>query len=143
MKKILFSVLIALFVLPAFTPLMPHDGIHALHDHHSVQTHAHVHDHAAQGSDDKKTQVSDHHPIRFDAVSYFNDYLHVDLQNSEKIILKAPAPGSQNVKFTTFAAFVSAQRYQRNSVQSRAPPNWQRLKPKNTPVYLSTQRLRI
>ena len=146
MKNAFFLVLIALFVFPAFTPLMPHEGIHALHDyqtdHHSAKSHGHEHDHAAQDHD-TKTQVSDHHPIHFDAATYFSDYLHVDLQSPEQVVLKAPALDSYDIEFTVVAAFEPSHWYELASVQSRAPPDWRRFRPENTPLYLSTQRLRI
>ncbi len=143
-KNALFSVLITLLVLPAFAPLLPHGTAHALHDHqaehHGVQSHGHSHE-----EHDHKTQTQEvvHHPISFDVVTYFNDYLHVDLQNPDQVVFKAPAPDTYDIDFTVAAVLEPQHRYELTSVQSRAPPDWRRLKTNKTPLYLSTQRLRI
>lgn len=149
MKNVLFSVLIALLVLPALTPWMPHGGVHALHDHQEYhhqareqadQSHGHGHaghDHTAQ------TQASDHHPINFDVVTYFSEYLHVDLQNPDQVILKAPVPELNDITFNLPLAIEPPHLYELASAQSRAPPYWLRFRPDNTPLYLTTQRLRI
>ncbi len=144
MKNALFSVLITLLVLPAFAPLLSHGAAHALHDHqaehHGVQSHGHSHeehDHKAQ------TQEVAHHPISFDVVTYFSDYLHVDLQSSDQVVLKTPGSDAYDTDFTVAAAIEPQHRYELTSVQSRAPPDWRRHRPDNTHLYLSTQRLRI
>lgn len=133
-----------LFVLPAFTPLLPHGAVHALHDHHAThhskdhQDHGHhEHEHASH----EQTEV--HHPIHFDVVTYFSDYLHVDLQSPQQTILKAPALDPYDIDYTITAAINPMLRYELDSVQSRAPPDTRRLRPDKTPLYLSTQRLRI
>lgn len=144
MKKAFFSVLITLLVLPAFAPLLPHGAVHALHDHqakhHGTEDHGHGHeghDHGVQ------SQQAVHHSIHFDAVTYFSDYLHVDLQNPDQVVLKAPAPDTYDIDFKVAVVIESQDRYELASVQSRAPPDWRRHRPDNTPLYLSTQRLRI
>jgi len=145
----LFSVLIALLVLPAFTPWMPHGMVHALHDHQESQHqsrqqadqsngHEHAtHDHGTQ------TQASDHHPINLDFVTYFSEYLHVDLQSSDQVVLKTPTPDLYDIAFILPTDIQPQYRYKLASAQSRAPPDWRRHRPDNTPPYLSTQRLRI
>jgi hypothetical protein len=149
MKNVLFSVLIALLVLPAFTPWMPHGAVHALHDHQEYhhqssqqakQSHGHGHaghDHSAQ------TQASDHHPINFDVVTYFSEYLHVDIQSPDQVVLKAPAPELNDITFILSTDIEPPHLYELASAQSRAPPDWRWYRPDNTPLYLSTQRLRI
>jgi hypothetical protein len=144
MRNAFFSVLITLLVLPAFAPLLPHGAAHAFHDHqaqhHGVQNHGHAHeehDHKAQ------TQEVAHHPINLDVVTYFSDYLHVDLQSPDQVVLKAPTPDSQDTLLILPADIEPQHRYELASAQSRAPPDWRRYRPENTPLYLSTQRLRI
>jgi|GEM_PF-804622 hypothetical protein len=145
MKKITYAVLALLIILPAFTPWMPHGAVHALHDHQATHHSAKDHGHGHEGHDhrDAETQASNHHPISFDAITYFSDYLHVDLQNPDQVALKAPAPDTHDIDFLAVAVIEPSHRYELASVQSRAPPDWRRLKPENTPLYLSTQRLRI
>lgn len=144
MKNILFSVLITLLVLPAVTPWLPHGAVHALHDyqakHHGAESHSHGHkghNHHA------KSEQAVHHPIHFDAVTYFSDYLHVDLQNPGQSVLKAPLFDTYDIDYTITAVINPIPRYELASVQSRAPPDTRRLRPDKTPLYLSTQRLRI
>ncbi len=150
MKNAFFSVLITLLVLPAFTPWMPHGMAHALHDrqenHHESANQPdkaeHGHDHALHDHD-KQMQASNHHAINLDVVTYFSEYLHVDLQSPDNITLTAPTHDSQDIDFTFSANLPSQHRYVLSSVQSRAPPDWRWHRPDNTPLYLSTQRLRI
>ena len=149
MKKLFLTFLLSLFVLPAFVPWMPHGAVHALHDHqeshHQSQnqpdtTHEHDqadHDHNTQ------THASPHHPINLDVITYFSDYLHVDLQSPNQLVLETPVQDAQDIDFTLAVDALPQNRYELTSVQSRAPPDWQRFRPENTPLYLSTQRLRI
>jgi hypothetical protein len=149
MKNTLFSVLIALLVLPAFTPWMPHGMVHALHDHqeshHQSRQQAdqdHGHEHAVHDHD-TQTHASDHHPINLDIATYFSEYLHVDLQSPDQVVLKAPTLDLHDISFILPTDIEPQHRYKQASVQSRAPPDWRRHRPDNTPLYLSTQRLRI
>lgn len=139
MKNGFLTILILLFVLPVFTPWLPHGAVHALHDHqakhHGAESHGHGHD--------VVSEQAVHHPIHFDAVTYFSDYLHVDLKNAANSVLKAPLLDSHEIDTALAPIYEPLPRYERASVQSRAPPDtrWQR--PDKTPIYLSTQRLRI
>lgn len=144
MKNGFFTILIIFFVLPAFSPWLPHGAVHALHDHqakhHGAESHGHGHkghDHDAVGR-----QVL-HHPIQFDVITYFSDFLHVDLQSPQQSVLKVPALETYDIDYTITAAINPMPRYELASVQSRAPPDTRRLRPDKTPLYLSTQRLRI
>ncbi len=145
MKNALFSVLITLLVLPAFTPWMPHGMVHALHDHkESYHQSASQPDKSEHGHDhDTQTQASNHHAINLDVVTYFSEYLHVDLQSPDQVVLKAPTPDLHDIAFLLPTDIEPQSRYELASVQSRAPPDWRRHRPDHTPLYLSTQRLRI
>ena len=146
MKNGLLTILILLFVLPALTPWLPHGAVHALHDHqakhHGAENHGHGHEGHNHG-DENSQQTEIHHPIHFDATTYFTEYLHVDLQNPEQAVLKAPAFDSHDIDYPPVAVFNIMPRYELASVQNRAPPDTRRLRPDKTPLYLSTQRLRI
>ena len=153
MKNTLFAVLILMLVFPAFAPWLPHGAVHALHDHHTAHhashnganhhdhghhEHRHVsHDHPAE------SEQAVHHPIHFDVVTYFSDYLHVDLKSPAKAALKAPVLEKQDLDYTLAAVISSMPRYELASVHSRAPPDIRRFRSDKTPLYLSTQRLRI
>lgn len=144
MRNGVLSFLILLFMLPAFTPWLPHGAVHALHDHQAKHHGAedHGHGHAGHEHDAKQKQAA-HHPIQFDAVTYFSDYLHVELQNLEQSVLKAPALDTHDVDYTLADVADMASRYELVSIKNRAPPDMRRAKPDKTPLYLSTQRLRI
>jgi hypothetical protein len=145
MKNIFYSVLVSLLVLPAFAAWLPHGTMHALHEHqaehHSVETsHKHEgHDHKVQ----EQEQEAAHHSITMDVVTYFSEYLHVDLQSPDQITLTAPARDHQDIHFTLMTSLSSQHRQGLTSVHGRATPDWRWHRPNNTPLYLSTQRLRI
>jgi len=151
MKNLLLSFLITLMALPTALPWMPHGAMHALHDqrasHHEERSHSgkvHQHDnqHKASGHADHVVE-SVHHEIAVDIVTYFNDYLNVDLQNPEQTASVAPSQAAQDLDFDITASFLLPQRFELALVQNRAPPDWQGTALNHTPIYLSTQRLRI
>jgi len=146
MKKILSLFLIALLVMPAFASSLPHDVVHALHvqqiEHRLVGSHDHSHHHSHHDSA-TETQASKHHPIHFDVTTYFSDYLNVDLQRADQGIFTDSAFDIDDIDFTLLT-FVNLYQYDNlASNKSRAPPDWRKFRPANTPPYLSTQRLRI
>lgn len=144
MKNGFLTILILLFVLPAFTPWLSHGVVHALHDHQAKHHGEESNRHGHKGHDHhSESEQAVHHPIHFDAVTYFSDYLHVELQSPQNTILKAPALDTHKTDYTITAAINPVPRYELASVRNRAPPDIGRLRPDKTPLYLSTQRLRI
>jgi hypothetical protein len=145
MKKIIYTLLIALLILPALVPWMPHGVVHAMQDyqksHHQTNSQIETtnHDHA----NIKHTQASGHHPIHLDAVTYFSDFLHVDLQTPEQIALKSPNVDSHDFDFPVIADLQITLNYKPDNTHSRAPPDWRHFRPDNIPPYSSTQRIRI
>lgn len=135
--------------MPALLPWLPHGSMHALHNHqekHSqnrsqlgvVHGHAHLaHDHKQQ------TSTSEHHPITLDVSAYFSDYLHVDLQHRNRDDLTASTQDSEKFDYTLTTDLLPQPRYELASVQNHPPPDRQKLRAENTPLFLSTQRLRI
>lgn len=141
MKNFLAALLILIFVLPAFGPWMPHSALQALHvqqeEHHGGGDHDHHgHDH------DKQSSVS--HSVHFDVVTYFSDYLHVELKNTDSAAIEKPALTSQKIDFVQLAVFAPAPYAPSAYFQTTGPPpdNWRLTRP-DLPVYLATQRLRI
>ncbi len=133
-----------LFVLPAFTPWLSHGTIHALHDHqakhHSANSHQHGHEgHEHHASNTQKV----HHPIELNAVTYFSDYLHVDLQSPKQITLQAPSLDADPIDCTLAYSAQPVFQPELFPLESRAPPDMRRVRLDKTPLYLSTQRLRI
>ena len=144
MKNGFLAILITLFVLPAFTPWLSHNAAHNFHEHQAKHHVKETHNHGFVGHNHHSdSEQAVHHPIHFDAVTYFSDYLHVDLQSPEQTVLKAPIFDIYDIDFLPVARLAPMARYELDSVQSRAPPDAYRLRPDKTPVYLSTQRLRI
>jgi hypothetical protein len=141
MKSALSTILTLVFLLPAFGPWMPHSALQALHvqqeKHHGSGDHDHHgHDHDAQNS------VS--HSVHFDVVTYFSDYLHVELQNTDHADLKKPALDTQKIDFMQSAVLMPPAYAPSSYIQITGPPpdNW-RLSHFDLPIYLATQRLRI
>jgi hypothetical protein len=144
MKNFIILLFVFLMAFPAFTPLLSHGAIHALHDHQAKHHGEESHGHGHEGHDhDAVNEQAVHHPIHFDTVTYFSDYLHVDLQNLQQTVLKSPALDTHDIDYPLAAVINPIQRYELASVQSRAPPDTRRLRPDKTSLYLSTQRLRI
>lgn len=149
MKNVFYSILMTLLVLPAFTPWLSHGVVHALHDHQeshhqSYATNETDHEHRHDAHDhDIQTQATNHHPISLDAVSFYSDFLHVDLQKVNQFTFNAPVPDFQDFDYTISKALPLPNLYELALVQSRAPPDWRRLHSEQLSHYLLTQRLRI
>ena len=142
MKKIISLLLTLMLILPAFAPLLPHEAVHVLQDshasaHHNADHHGHHHH-----------EHKDHHQVYaqyslpLDIVTYFKDYLHVDLKKPEHTNLNLDVSSEQDLdqslNFVTYSKL-----HQTLNINSRAPPDNNRLWPDSIPLYLSTQRLRI
>ena len=66
MKKVISTFIVLLMVLPAFTPWLPHNVIHELHDHQAQHHSSQDHNHGHKGHNHQEKQTI-HHPIHFDA----------------------------------------------------------------------------
>ncbi|MGH1402898.1 MAG: hypothetical protein ACRBDL_01515 [Alphaproteobacteria bacterium] len=142
MKRALIALMITMIALPAFLQVMPHGIDHALHQakvHYAHNDHGHDHndDHRHDAHED------DHHAINLDIVTFYDDYLHVDLQSQDHVALEQPVQDVQDLDSDMVTGIMFVSRYELSPVQSRAPPDWQSIHTHNTPLYLSTQRLRI
>ena len=127
-----------MLALPAIMPTFSHGSIHGFHNHdqsHHGSFKADVHSH--------EIEQSFEHPVHFDITTYYSDYLHVDLKTQHQFMLQAPTLDIQDIDLAITADIKPLSRYEIASVQARAPPDWQRPLSGNTPLYLSTQRLRI
>lgn len=141
MKNALAIFLILIFILPAMGPWMPHDALQALHvqqeKHHGNAVDHHEHD-------DHDVQASVGHSVHFDVVTYFNDYLHVDLRDADQTALSSPIHDTHTMDYFLVADIVSPPFSPSSGNQSRGPPDYDwRMSHPGTPVYLATQRLRI
>lgn len=143
MKNALAAFLILIFSLPALGPWMPHHALQALHvrqeKHHGGSVDRHDHHGHNHGAKAKAT-----HSVHFDVVTYFNDYLHVDLKNSDQTALNAPIHDTRTIDYILVADIVPPPFSPSSGNQSRGPPDydWRMSRP-GTPVYLATQRMRL
>ena len=148
-KSFITYLLVFQFLIPTLAPWFPHGALHAIHDqhqsHHAESTHADkfgLQDRAKRGNG-QLAHIGDHHPVNLDAVTYFRDYLHVDLQAPATIALVAPAQEYQDFDFEPGFGLLSQQRYELASIKIHAPPDWRASELNQLPLYLSTQRFRI
>lgn len=148
MKKICAIFLGLLFLLPAFMPWMPLASAKALHiqreAHHQYELKSHTHTHSSESSGAHVSKQGGDHGFYADVLTYFHDYLHVDLQRSKQIGLTAPSQDSQRIGFIPVADQLPPQRIELASLQNRGPPDYnRRALVSSTRLYLGTQRLRI
>lgn len=146
-KKSLSIFIMALIIMPAFFVLLPHDVAHALHAgyhqsyDHGDNTHGKKHN---SHSHEEQAQESVHHPINLDIVTYYNDYLQIDLQSHAQAFLAYPVEYSQDIDSNFPANLLPQQCCNLASLQMQnSPPSDRRECKQNTSIYLSTQRLRI
>lgn len=138
----------ALIVMPAFFVLLPHNIAHALHaGYHQSYDHRDYtpeQEHCSH-SHEEQTPESVHHPIHLDIVTYYNDYLQIDMQSHAQAFLTYPVEYSQDIDSTLPLNLLPQQCCNLASLQMQnSPPSDRRESSKqNTSIYLSTQRLRI
>lgn len=141
MKNLLSAFLVLIFTLPAFGPWMPHDALRALH----IQQESHHQSSVDHGHHGHETKAKASHSVHFDVVTYFSDYLHVDLKNADHTALSAPTHGSHAIDYMVVADIFPSSFSPSSGIQTTGPPpdyDWRMSRP-GTPVYLATQRLRI
>jgi hypothetical protein len=148
-KSFITYLLVFQFLMPTLAPWFPHGALHAIHDqhqsHHAENTHADkfdLQDRAKRGHG-QLAHIGDHHPVNLDTVTYFNDYLHADLQAPAPVTLVAPAHDYHDFDFDPAFGLSTQQRYELASIKIHAPPDRRAFEPNQLPLYLSTQRLRI
>lgn len=137
-----------LLVLPAFLAFAPHEAAHAMHSchvlHHNESTHhfsqtSHVENHTAHYDEENF-----HHDMPLDVASYYEEFLHVDLNKVEQGAIISSNNAEPDL--TSFFAQTTSSPYERfelASLQARAPPMAQAYTPLESSLYLSTLRLRI
>lgn len=141
MKNFFGTLLILIFMLPAFAPWMPQGLLQSLHDqkeHHQVMNGGEF----ENAHHDAQADIS--HLAHFDITSYFSDYLHVDLRNQEAQKLSVPTHDILIIDYA-LAANLSPLPISRLSLLHITDPpkdDW-RMSYQGMPVYLTTQRLRI
>ena len=147
MKKCFSRIFLFIMAIPMFLPFMPHaatESFHAQHEQYHLNnlvenTHNHHYDHSKNHGSDQDLS----HGFHIDIVTYFNNYLHVDLQNPDQVVSEISLSNKGNNAFSAVMIAEGQTFYAFASLKNHAPPDWQEVNSKNTPLYLSTQRLRI
>lgn len=140
MKKSFLAFLALIFVLPAFGAWMPHSALKALH----IQKERHHQSSADHSHHDQNEQAKSSHSIHFDVITYFSDYLHVDLKNADHAAINTPVFDTHAFDGIMVAILSPPPFSPFMNRQSRGPPKYDwRTSYVTTPVYLATQRLRI
>lgn len=139
MKKLLGALLVLFLALPAITVLMPHEVLQVLHtqkeNHHSIPI-----EHADQ---DLHVSGTFDHVIHLDVASFFNDYLHVDLKNTDSGTVNISAQDTVHFDYFIPAENIAFSIYPSN-VNSTGPPEYRDYIPYSAQsIYLTTQRIRI
>lgn len=151
MKKQLSKLLIFMLVLPAFLPFAPHKAAHALYEahvlHHGESTHhsavqidhSHGHDHGGEHARDESV----HHNAPVDIASYYSDFLHVDLRQTDSESFVPLISLDQDIDYDLSADISAQNRYELALLHARAPPDTHVYDQDYSSLYLETLRLRI
>lgn len=154
MRNYIAIIMLFTLVLPAFVSFAPHDALHAMHsastshphaNHHRDEHAGHQHHHDKHDHGEGEVAANAHHPIVVDVVSYYADFLHIDLRHVDADALAiVSAPNSDQGSDYDMGAGVTVQdRYELASVRLRAPPERSLHQPDGPSLYLTTLRLRI
>jgi hypothetical protein len=102
-------------------------------------------DHASHHHMADESSEGENHAIYFDAVTYLNDYLHIDLKSSHYVILTPPDRNSYSPDFNLATNFLMPEHFVFLDARGRDPPPLYEITQlySDLPVYLATQRLRI
>lgn len=137
--------------MPALLPFASHDTLHVIHDsyasHHRHtpinEEHAHSHDHDISDHTTNRADISVHHPISVDIVSYYEDFLHVELQQARNLTFTPPSLHRGTVGYGHMAILSTAKPNSLSAIQARAPPDTHIYRQDYSTLYLTTLRLRI
>jgi hypothetical protein len=143
MKNIIAAIILFLFIVPSFAPMMPDNLMRIVHKaqemHHGIDT---GHHHGEHHQHDTPS-----HSMSFDIVTYFDEVLHLDLkQASQADFLSQTSAISLDISFDPAYIILATAAIVPDEVKrERIQPDFvNRLAYSDkTPVYLSTQRMRI
>tara|TARA_R110000868_G_scaffold411035_1_gene701469 strand:- start:40835 stop:41278 length:444 start_codon:yes stop_codon:yes gene_type:complete len=147
MKKVFLTfILCVVFGLPMLAPFAPHDMLHRLHDgfeaHHSTNAVHQTENILSKKSHKQKEIIQDHHhPVHFDIVTYFKDYLHVDLQKTQTYTL-AIQKQSKSPDFNILDSLIVKDLFVFSPVRN-TPPYYGDVALVAPQIYKTTQRIRI
>ena len=141
MKKYILMLFILLLVLPLFTPWLPH-GL--AHDFHHDQMEHHVQNESRHSHTTVKGLSQDeNYAFHIDVLTYFDDYLHVDLINATHVSFDVPQGTLQDLDYVIPTFLENDMGDVTAFYKIAAPPDYHDRRVEKTSLYLSTQRLRI
>lgn len=137
-------------LLPALLPLTPHSAVHALYDAHVLQ-HAQIkhhneieigHFHENENDSDIEHENLIHHsPIDF--ATYYEDFLHIDLKNSDQTVFISTQIPTYDVDNNFAVSIFGNKQFKITTFQKLGPPDGLISNPDFSSIYLTTLRLRI
>ncbi|NIP29793.1 MAG: hypothetical protein GTO02_11345, partial [Candidatus Dadabacteria bacterium] len=127
-----------------------HNAVHALHDAHVIQHSEPSHhyepeiDHFHESEHDSgldHDNFNHHSPIDF--ATYYEEFLHIDLKNSDQTVLISELIPTYNLDYDFDVSMFSNNPIKITSFQKRGPPNGLVFKPNFSSIYLTTLRIRV
>ncbi|MGB3364479.1 MAG: hypothetical protein WBB48_06855 [Thermodesulfobacteriota bacterium] len=150
MRNYVSAYLILALVLPSLLPLAPHSAVHALYDahivhhvdssHHKVTKFDHFHEHQ---NDPHAEHKNVNHSFPTDLASYYKDFLHVDIKNTDKDNSISKLMFAQDFDYDLADDITVSSFYRARSHLVRGPPAGHAFEPNFSSLYLTTLRLRI
>jgi len=142
MRNFIFTFLVLALLLPAFLPLAPHSAVHALYDAHTVH-HVDSFDHNGAQFDNFHEHDNVNHNAPIDLASYYKDFLHIDLKNTDQNVLISTLISDQDFDYDIAVEIFTNSPYQVTSHQKRGPPSGYVFLQDFQSLYLTTLRLLI
>lgn len=150
MRNYTIALLVLGLLLPTFLPFAPHAAVHAMYDAHIVHhldlsPHSEIeidHSHGTENDLQAEHENIDHH-IPTDFATYYKDFLHIDLKNTDQQSLFSDLIPEQDIKFDLSVNTATSSLYRISSYQRRGPPIGHVYEPNQSSLYLTTLRIRI
>lgn len=150
MRNYVIAFLILGLLLPTFLPFAPHVAVHAMYDAHIVRhldssPHNGIEiDHSHGTENDLYTEHEDiDHHVPTDFASYYKDFLHIDLKNTDQANLISKLISVQDIGYDLTVDIAKTRLYKTTSHMRRGPPVGHVYKPNSSSLYLTTLRIRI
>lgn len=137
MKNCVIAFLVFGLLLPAFLPFAPH-AVHALHDAHIIQ-----HLESSYHNEDHNENNNINHHVPTDFASYYKDFLHIDLKNTDQANLISKLISVQDIDYNLTADIAKSSLCKVTSHMRRGPPIGHVYESNLSYLYLTTLRIRI
>lgn len=137
-------------LLPTFLPFAPHVVVHAMYDAHLVHhlgssRHNEIEiDHSHGIENDLYAEHKDiDHKVPIDFASYYKDFLHIDLKNTDQTVLVSKLIPTRDIDYDLAVNMFEDRQVKLATLQKRDPPIGHIYEPKLSFLYLTTLRIRI